>query len=125
MEKIFEKAIKEKIRFDYNGVISVEDLYDLDVNKLDGIYKQLSVEKKNLSEDSLLDSKNTESTILDTKIEIITYIVKSKLEEDKKNKELANKKLQKEKLMSILAKKQDNELEGKTVEELKEMINSL
>lgn len=125
MEKLFEKANEQKIRFEYNGLISVEDLYDLSVEDLDSIYKKLSVEKKNLSEDSLLKDKKSETTTLDLKIEIITYIVNLKLDKAKKQKELADKKLQKEKLMSILAKKQDSELEGKSVDELKDMINSL
>ena len=123
--KIFEKATREKIRFEYKGNLSVEDLWDLDVTELDEIFKKLNVEKKSMSEDSLLEKETEQNTLLNTKIKLIKYIVGVKIEELEKQKLASEKKAKKEKIMEILADKQYSELENKSSDELKEMLNSL
>ena len=70
MEKLFESATRNKIRFDYRGSISVEDLWDLSVEELDIIYKNLMTKKKASETESLLTEKKT-SRALETKIEIV------------------------------------------------------
>lgn len=122
---IFEKATKEKIRFEYKGLISSEDLWDLDVEELDSIFKTLHADKKQISEVSLLDVKTTADVLLNAKIKIVKYIVESKLEDAKNSLLSKERKDKKEKIMQILANKQDSALEGKSVEELQEMMNSL
>ena len=42
MEKIFEYATRNKIRFPFKGMISVEDLWELTPTNLDTIYKTLN-----------------------------------------------------------------------------------
>lgn len=125
MLNIFEKATKEKIRFEYKGTISVEDLWDLNVESLDSIFKVLNSEMKQTEEDSLLKKETVANTLLNTKIKIVKHIVNVKLAQTKnmlEAKELAEKR---EKLMSILAKKQDSELESKSPEELQAMLESI
>ena len=43
-ENIFEMATRNKYRFPYKGMISVEDLWDLNQTQLDSIYKALNKE---------------------------------------------------------------------------------
>ena len=38
---IFEQASRSKLRFDYKGNISTEDLWDLDTKKLNVLYKNI------------------------------------------------------------------------------------
>lgn len=123
MEKMFETAVRNKFRFPFRGLISVEDLWDLNVENLDTIFKTLNSEVKRASEESLLDTKTNEDKILDTKIEIVKYIVSIKLaEKEVKENEKRNKE-QRQKILSIIANKQENELQNKSVEELQKMLD--
>ena len=125
MDQMYEKAIREKIRFEYKGLLTIEDLWDLDVTELDEIYKELNAQKRQASEDSLLEAKTVEDDVLIVKIDIIKHIVKTKQEEKNARKLVAERKEKKEKIMTILARKQDSELEEKSSEELQQMVDSL
>lgn len=122
---IFAVATRNKYRFPYKGVISVEDLWDLPVTELDRIYKYLNNEAKKEQEESLLKEQNTTDQVLTNKIEIIKYIVSVKLNELKARAEAAEKKERKQRLLEILAKKEDQELEASSVEQLKKMLEEL
>lgn len=124
MEKLFETASKMKVRFNYRGVITTEDLWDLDVRALDYIYKQLMVAKKESETESLLEEKKT-NPILEVQIEIVKHIFNVKVEERKAAELQAENAAKKQKILSILARKQDAELESKSAEELEELIKGL
>lgn len=122
---MFEVAIKSKFRFPFKGLISTEDLYDLSVQELDSVFKKLNSQLKQTSEESLLDTKTSEDKEVELKVEIVKHIVNEKLEA--LNKKLKEKEIaeQKQKLAQILAMKQDEELQNKSVEELQQMLNEL
>lgn len=103
----------------------MEDLWDLSLQNLDTIYKALIKELKQEQEESLLSEKTKADTVLDEKISIIRYIVSVKLKEaeDKKNEKAL--KDQKQKILSIITDKEDSELKGKSIDELKNMLNGL
>lgn len=124
MEKLFEMASKMKVRFNYRGVITTEDLWDLDVRALDYIYKQLMVAKKESETESLLEEKKT-NPILEVQIEIVKHIFDVKVEERKAAELQAENAAKKQKILAILARKQDAELENKSAEELEELIKDL
>ena len=124
MEKLFETASKMKVRFNYRGVITTEDLWDLDVKALDYIYKQLMVAKKESETESLLEEKKT-NPILEVQIEIVKHIFNVKVEERKAAELQAENAAKKQKILSILARKQDAELESKSAEELEQLIKDL
>lgn len=124
-EELFIKASRRKIRFPYKGSVSTEDLWDLPVTELDGIYKSLNAKAKLANEESLLETKTDGDEELTLQIEIIKYIVSVKLEEKKEAERAKERKEQKQKIMSILASKQDEALQGKSVEELKRMLEEL
>lgn len=122
---IFEFATRTKMRFPYRGLITVEDLWDLAPRDLDSIFKTLNSELKQVKEDSLLNTKTKEDKELDTKIEIIKYIVGVKLEEKELRLQAQTKREQKQKILEILSEKQDQDLQSKSVDELKSMLEEL
>ena len=62
---------------------------------------------------------------LETKIEIVKYIFSVKLEEQATRSQAKEKREQKQKIMGILAKKQEEGLNNKSEEELQKMLEEL
>jgi len=122
---MFEKAAKLKLRFAHKGLCSVEDLYDLSVEELDSIYKGINAKLKETKEESLLETKNAADEILELKINIVKHIVVTKLAEQQARENEALMAGKKQKLLGIIADKQDEELKGKSFDELNELVNSL
>jgi hypothetical protein len=124
-KNMFEVAVRSKMRFPFKGVVSAEDLWDLSVENLDLVFKQLNSHVKQASEESLLNKKTTEDEITDVKIEIIKYIVGVKMAEEEARKQSKFKREQKQKILSIISDKQDADLQNKTVDELNAMLSNL
>lgn len=123
--KLFETATRNKMRFPFRGMISVEDLWDLSLTNLDSVFKTLNAEAKKSEEESLLETKSKENEELSNKIEIVKYIVNIKLEE-KKTRENARKNAEmKQRLLEIKAKRQDAALENMSDEDLDKMLAEL
>jgi phosphoribosylaminoimidazole carboxylase (NCAIR synthetase) len=125
------EALSKKIRFEYKGKISIEDLFDLSLNELDEIYRNLKKELdeyQQYSADSLLDKdvENDEAyDELQLKIDVVTAVfnhLKKQQEELQKKIALQN---QRDKILGIIADKQDEELTNKSISELKEILNNL
>lgn len=124
-EKLFEVATRNKMRFPYKGLISIEELWDLSVRNLDSIFKVMNSELKQVQEESLLNTKTKTDEELDIKIEIVKYIVKTKLEEESLRTKLKEQKDQKQKVMEILSSKENETLQNKSVDELKAMLEEM
>jgi uncharacterized protein YwqG len=128
MEKtinLFEMATRKKFRFPFKGTISVEDLWDLNVQNLDTVFKALNAEAKQASEESLLAVKSDEDTILDVKIEIVKHIVKVKQDEANEKAKAVVNRAQARRIQEILADKEDADLRDKTPDELRAMLAAL
>ena len=122
---IFEYATREALRFPYKGMQSVEDLWQLSVKELDSIYKTLNKQVKQLEEESLLATKSNVDTELEVQIAIVKHIVSVKLAEKEAAEKASAKKAQKQKIMSIIATKQDEALQNSSIDDLKKMLDEL
>ena len=122
---IFEVAAKNKYRFPFKGMISVEDLFDLRVEDLDVIFKALNSQVKKQSEESLLNTKNSSDAELDNKIAIVKHIFNVKVAEAEARELARENKAKKQKLMAILAAKQDEALQNMSMEDLQKMLDSM
>lgn len=127
MEKnIFEIAVREKYTYNFRGLIKTEDLYDLKLTDLDTIYKSLKSDLAQLGEDSLIDSVDTEAKeTINNKIEIVKAVVLYKIEVKKNLEEAKTKAETKRRLKDLIAQKKNEELEGKSLDELEAMLASL
>ncbi len=119
---IFEYAVRNKLRFPYRGSISAEDLWDLPLTALDGIFKSLNKDKKQSQEESLLETKSKENEALDVAIEIVKYVVTTKQAEAAAKTKARENKEKKEKLMAILANKEEEVYKNMSVEEIRKLI---
>ena len=118
---MFEVATRKKFRFPFNGMISTEDLWDLPVEKLDTIFKKLTKEKKADDEESLLTPATTDTDLAD-RIEIVKAVVAYKLAVAEKAAKVAETKRKNQRIMELIAKKQDEALANLPVEELEKLL---
>ena len=125
VENIFEYATRHKVRFPFKGNLSVEDLWDLRVEDLDQIFKTLHAKQKQSQEESLLNTKNKEEELIDIQIAIIKYIVVVKLAEKEAQKKAAENKAKKQKILAIMAARDEKALENSSDEELRRMLEDL
>jgi hypothetical protein len=125
IDKMFELASRSKLRFSYRGLISTEDLWDLKLEDLDEIYRSTNSELKEMSEDSLLEKKQTGAAVLELQVGIVKHIFEVKVEEAEARKDARERKAKKERILEIIAKKQDEDLENKTLDELKALAESM
>lgn len=121
---ILEKAIRLKLRFNFKGMLTVEDLWDLKLNELDMIYKELNQQKKLQESESLL-TNNLTNDIVNLQIEIIKYVVEQKQAEQLAKQTEIEKQQQKQKILEILSRKQDDDLQNKSTEDLLKMLENL
>lgn len=122
---MFEVATRNKMRFPYKGQISVEDMWDLSLSALDSVFKALNSQMKQVKEESLLSTKSKADETLELQIEIVKYIVSVKLAEKEAREKAVEKSVQRQKIMEIMAKKQDESLESASMEDLQEMLAEL
>jgi Na+/phosphate symporter len=126
MTNIWIESLKNKYRFEFKGLISVEDLFDLTLADLDVIYKNLKKEEKDLQGDSLLENEeNPKVREVNVKIELVKEIFDMKKAEiARAEKALANK-AQKDKILAIIEDKENQELSEKSIDELREIYLNL
>lgn len=122
---IFEVATRSKMRFPYKGQISVEDMWNLSLPALDSVFKTLNSQMRQVKEESLLNTKSKDDETLELQIEIVKYIVSVKLTEKEAREKAAEKSVQRQKIMEIMAKKQDESLESASMEDLQKMLSEL
>lgn len=124
MSNIYKQAIRKHVRFEFKGLRSVEELWDLTLVQLDGIFKALSVQRQAIAE-TLLSIKDAETTELDLKIEIVRDVVATLLKEKEDREDAANNAARKQKILKAIAQKQDDDLANLSVAELEELAKQL
>ena len=126
MTNIWIESLKNKYRFEFKGLINIEDLFDLKLEDLDTIYRNLKKQEQELEGDSLLETKdNPAKAEIETKILVVKEIFNMKQAEIEANKRTLANKAQKAKILAIIENKQDQELSEKSIEELKEIYDNL
>ena len=124
MNSIFEIATRKKYRYPFRGSISTEDLWDLNPEQLDWVYKSLCQTKKAEGEDSLLQER-IENADLRRKIEIVKYIFTAKCDEAEKCRTDAKNAAKRKRILEVLAQKQDENLRNMSEADLQKMLDDL
>ena len=122
---LFEVATRANYQFPFRGMINVIDLWDLSLTNLDSIYKTLNKQVKQSEEESLLSTKASVDTELEVQISIVKHIVSVKLAEKEAAEKASAKKAQKQKIMSIIATKENEALQNSSIDDLKKMLDEL
>lgn len=123
---LFAIATKEKYLYPYKGSISTEDLWDLTPNDLDKVFKTLNTQLKQFGEESLLHANdNKETVVLNNKIAIIKYILNVKLEEIRDREEAVRNATKRQRIMELIASKEDAALNELSTDELRKMLEEL
>jgi len=128
---MFEKASRLKLRFQSTaGMLTVEDLWELPLTRtsgtsLDSIAKAVNKELKDTAEESFVTTATAANTELALKLDILKYIISVKLQEAENRKTAAEKRERKAHIMQLIADKQDEELRGKSLEDLQKELDQL
>jgi len=135
---IFEQATRQALRFAAPvgalpaGTFTTEQLWELPLTSktgrtnLDGMARAVHSELKGLEEVSFVDSKpDPRKTELELQLEILKHIIAAKLAERDAAKLAVQNAEKKQRLMAILAAKEDEKLTGMSKEEIEAEIARL
>ena len=123
---IFEKATRIRLRFETSrGNLNVEDLWKLPLTELDKLAIALNKQLKEASEESFIKTKTNNTVLLELRFDIVKHIIDTLLAENEEKKKAADKKAKRDQLLELIAKKENQELEGKSLEELKSELSKL
>ena len=123
---MYKQASRMKLRFQTSkGNLSVEQLWDLSLTDLASAIKSVnSVIKESEKEDELffLNTEEQPDSIAQTQFNILKdiYVTKSSEIEDRKTEREV--KAYNQKIIEIIARKQDQDLENKSLEELQALL---
>lgn len=130
--EMFAFATRKKFRFDTcKGQVTVEDLWDLPLTatngrpNLDDIAKELYKKMKDESEMSFVkptSQVNKEFNIIKAKFDIVKYIIDVKLAEAEAAKKAKEIKARNQRILGLIAQKEDEALASKSKEELLAML---
>lgn len=129
---IFEYAARNKLRFaSARGELTAEQLWDVPLRSkddfnLNAVARGASKAWKDVSEDSFVETAKTpEHTRREAALELVKYVIGAKLAEEDAAKKRADNKVEKERLLAILAEKQDGKLSELSEKELQRRIAAL
>lgn len=122
MHTLFREATRLKLRFPYKGLISTEDLWDLNENQLDSIYRELSAKQREVVGGGLINADNSEAATLTLQMKVVEEVFEYKRMAAEDARNASAKKAKRQKVLAALAAKKDEELMNKSVEELEAML---
>ncbi len=129
---IFEQAVRQQLRFNFKGSITVEQLYN--TRKTESFKNELISYEESLTEECEKYSKSSrrngiERTQIQKENELRLALVTNLLDEiiamEKASEEAASKREKKQELLSLKAMKEQESLRSLTLEEINQKIKEL
>lgn len=114
----------------YGRVVAIKDnkvvtMWDLPLIQLDNIAIALNKKLQESKTESFIKTRTKDTTELELKFNIAKHIIDVKLQEQEDRLLESEKKAKRQKILDLMAKKQDAELEGKSLEELAKELEAL
>lgn len=123
---MYKQASKLKLRFiTTKGNLIVEQLWDLSLEELDSLAVSLEKDYKESKGKSFLVKKTNKDTRIKLRFNVVLDILETKMEEVEESRLSLDNKVKKERLLNILAKKQDESLENMSEADLQKAIDKL
>ena len=129
--EMFEQALRNKFRFStVKGEVSTEDLWDMPLTSrnnfdLDTVAISLAKQVAETSEMSFVKTTTTASKLLKDKLEVVKYVITTKMAEAESKESAKVKETEREFLKSVLQEKKVDAVKGLSVEELEARLASL
>ena len=130
-KNIFEQASRKKLRFATSqGLLSVDDLWDLPLTSkgranLDDIARSYSRELKAQAEESFVNKPAAKDKTLELGFEIVKYIIDTLLAERAATKEAEEKRVKRQKIIDLIARKEEEALGATDLEDLRKQLEAL
>ncbi len=131
---MFERASRMKLRFESTrGLLTVEDLWDLPLTARSASLPSLDDLARTLAR-KLTDTAHQVSFVLPTttadeslqlQFDVVKHVIEVRMAERAARETQAANREKKQKLLSLIAQKQDAQLSDKSVEELQAMVEEL
>lgn len=128
---LFEKASRQKLRFDtVKGSLTTEDLWDLPLTSqrgasLDGIAMGLNRELKDTTQESFVLPATTTNTLAQLKLDVVKHVIAVRQAENTAELVKREAAAKKQRILGIIDKKQNEKLEGASLEELEAELAAL
>ena len=130
MNNKFEQASRLKLSYASTiGTLTTQDLWDLPLQSnrgasLDQVAINIHEKIEQIGKKSFV-SKNTKDKVLELKMDIVKYIIETKLQEAEELKQANENKQQKDLLTNVIAEKEMDELKQTPLKELKKQVKKL
>lgn len=122
---MYKEALQKKLRFKTNkGMITTEDLFNLSLQNLNTLAIMLDKKISEAPKKSFIEELPTEENDDELRFSIVKDVINIKLKARKDNIDKAQADAQKKRILEILAKRNDEELEKKSTEELRAMLQN-
>lgn len=116
----YKLASKAKLRFQTSrGVLSVEQLWDLSLEDLDSLAVSLEAAHKESGKKSFLNKTSVKDKMAKLAFDVALDILNSKVEDNEAALEAIETKQFNEKILNLIAEKQDDNLRGLSIAQLK------
>ena len=124
MNNIFETASRLKLRFDISGQISVEQLWDAKMPALVDYEQQLTevVDGYGKSTRRTRAARTVAQEMNELRLEIVTYVLDIRERELEEAKNAASVKEHNQKILELIAQKQNQQLADMSIEDLQKMM---
>lgn len=120
---MYKKASKLKLRFVTPiGELSTEQLWALTLTALDDIVVELEEQLNTTTKKSYLEEDTKEDAEVKLKFDIALDILKTRVADANVVKEAAETKAHNQKILELIKRKQDSEMEGMSIEELEKQL---